>query len=124
MGWAIHILLCTVSNESPEKIVHAGQAAGVGLDEMKMCPLAHEFDYQIHDAIANMRRLDGSLPPHSEHGRSVDFFTNKGKRKYWVKANTPVFGYMFFYTLDKVVCPFLADAFGQTIWHPHTFAEL
>jgi len=98
---------------------------GSGLDEMmKMCPLAHEFDYQIHDAIANMRRLDGSLQPHSEHGRSVDFFTEKGKRKYWVKANTPVFGYMFFYTLDKVVCPFLADAFGQTIWHPRTIAEL
>lgn len=89
-----------------------------------MCPLAHEFDLQIHDAIANLRRLDGSIPPHQEHGRPVDFFAEKGRRKFWIKASTPVFGYMFFYTLDRVVCPFLANAFSQPIWHPKTRADL
>ena len=95
-------------------------------EESKMCPLAHDFDLQIHDAIENLRRLDGSIPPHKDHGRSVDFFTEKGKRKFWLKSRTPVFGYMFsgFHTLDKVVCPFLSDAFGQAIWHPRSVAEL
>ena len=41
-------------------------------EESKMCPLAHEFDLQIHDAIANLRRLDGSIPPHKDMaGRSI-----------------------------------------------------
>ena len=31
---------------------------------------------------------------------------------------------MFFYTLDKVVCPFLLDAFGQDILHSRSVAEL
>ena len=39
-------------------------------------------------------------------------------------ASIPVFGYMFCYTLDKVVCPFLSDAFGQAIWHPRSVADL
>ena len=95
-----------------------------GLEELKMCPMAHDFDFQIQDAIANLRRLDGSILPHSEHGRSVDFFTDKGKRKYWIKASAPVFVYMFFYTLDMVVGPFLAEAFGQPIWRPRTVPEL
>ena len=62
---------------------------------------------QIYYATANLRMLDGSIPPHKDHGRSVHFFTVKGKRKFWLKASTPGFGY----TLDKVVCPFLSDAF-------------
>ena len=32
------------------------------------------------------------------HGRLVDFFTEQGRRKLWLKANTPVVGYMFFHT--------------------------
>ena len=79
--------------------------------------------YRI-DAIANLRRLDGSIPPHKKIDRSVDFFTEKDKQKCWLKASTPVFGYMFFHSPDKMVCPFLSDAFGQAIWHPRSVAEL
>ena len=46
-----------------------------------------------------------------------------GLLKRGIKASTPVFGYMFFYTLDKVVCSFLSDAYGQAIWHPQSVAE-
>ena len=31
---------------------------------------------------------------------------------------------MIFHTLDKVVCPFLSDAFGQAIWHPESVEKL
>ena len=51
-------------------------------EESKMCPLAHDFNLQIHYAIVNLRRSDGSILPHQDHGRSVDFFTGKGKRKF------------------------------------------
>lgn len=116
---------CAVYQTSfQRRMAKSGREKGSGQDELKMCPLAHDFDLQIHDAIANLRRLDGNIPPHKDHGRSVDFFTEKGKRKFWVKSSTPIFGYMFFYTLDKVVAPFLAEAFGQPIWHPRTLQEL
>ena len=80
-----------------------------------MCPLAHDSDLQICDAIANLCRLDGSIQPHKGHGRLVDFFTEKGYRKFWLKTSTPIFGYMTFYTLGKVVFPSLSDAFGKPI---------
>ena len=48
-----------------------------------MCPFAHDFDLQIHCAIVNLHSLDGSIQPHKDYGRSVDFFTEKGKPEFW-----------------------------------------
>ena len=87
------------------------------------CPLGHTYDADIHDAIAHLRILDGSLPAHPTHGRSVNFFADVGLPKYWVKASTPAFGFFFYYTLDKAVCPFLATIFGMP-WHPTNEAEV
>ena len=103
-----------------------------------MCLLVHDFDLQIHyanHAIANLHKSDGSKTPQKDHGWSVNFFTEKGKRKFWLMASTrrlqcrctPVFEYIFFYTIDKMVllvCPFLSDAFDQAIWQPQSAAEL
>ncbi len=61
-------------------------------DDSKMCPLAALYDADIHDALANLRRLDGSIPKHDKYGPSVNFFAPKGSRKYWVKSSTPVLG--------------------------------
>jgi len=90
----------------------------------RSCPLGHEYDADVHDAIAHLRILDGSLAPHSKHGRSVNFFAPPGEAKYWVRPSSPVFGFFFFYTLDKAVCPYLASIFGMSIWHPTTEAEV
>jgi hypothetical protein len=46
------------------------------------CPLGHTYDADIHDAIAHLRILDGSLPAHPTHGRSVNFFAEVGRPKY------------------------------------------
>ena len=86
--------------------------------------LGHNYDADIHNAIAHLRILDGSLPAHPTHGRSVNFFADVGRPKYWVKASTPAFGFFFYYTLDKAVCPFLATIFEMTIWHPTNEAEV
>ena len=69
-------------------------------EELKTCPLAHNFDLQIHNAIGNLRWLDWSIQPHKDHGRSVNFFAENGKQKFWLKASTLVLGYMSVYTLD------------------------
>ena len=91
---------------------------------VKSCPLGHEYDVDLHDAVAHFRILDGSLPEHPNLGRSVNFFAPVGEEKYWVRSNTPVFGYFFYYTLDMAVCPYLASIFGMPIWHPKNKAQV
>jgi hypothetical protein len=91
---------------------------------LSSCPLGHQYDSDLHDAISHLRILDGSLPEHPRHGRSVNFFAPEGTAKYWVKSSSPVFGYFFFYTLDMAVCPYLASIFGMPIWHPTNEAEV
>ncbi len=39
-----------------------------------MFPLAINYDADIHDALASMRILDGTLPLHSKYGAPVNFF--------------------------------------------------
>ena len=91
---------------------------------LKSCPLGHEYDADLHNAIAHLRILDGSLPEHAKLGSAVNFFAPAGTAKYWVKSSSPVFGYFFYYTLDMAICPYLASIFGMPIWHPTKEAEV
>jgi hypothetical protein len=93
-------------------------------EDHRSCPLAHEYDPDIHDAIAQMRILDGSKPVHSKHGPPVKFFSPKGEPKYWVKSNAGVFGFFFYYMLDEVICPCLVNMFEMDIFHPKTEADV
>ena len=68
----------------------------VTFDDSKMCPLQTLYDPDIHDAIANLRRLDGNIPIHEKYGAPVNFFSPPGSRKYWVKASTPGLGYVYY----------------------------
>ena len=94
-------------------------------DEYLICPLAHEYDAHIHDAIAQMRTLDGSHV-HAKHGPSVNFFAPKGEAKYWMRDGAPAFGYFFYYALDKVpvIGPYLDNLFGMPIFHPQSEAAV
>ena len=87
------------------------------------CPLGHTYDADIHDAIAHLRILDGSLPAPPTHGRSFNFLADVGRPKYWIEASSPAFGFSLYYTLDKAVYRFLATIFGMPIWHPTNEAE-
>ena len=72
---------------------------------LKSCPLGHEYDADLHDAIAHLRILDDSLPEHAKLGSAVNFFAPDGTAKYWVKSSSPVFGYFFYYTLSALTLP-------------------
>ena len=61
---------------------------------LSSCPLGHQYDPDLHDAISHLRILDGSLPEHPKHGRAVTFFAPERTAKYWVKSSSPVFGYV------------------------------
>ena len=67
-------------------------------DDSKMCPFgnADNYDADIHDALANMRRLDGSPLPHEKYGQPVNCFAPKGSRKYWITKETPILGYVYY----------------------------
>ncbi len=54
----------------------------VGIDESKVCPLAASYDGDIHDALANLRRLDGNIPVHERYGVPVTFFAQMVAQKY------------------------------------------
>ena len=90
----------------------------------KSCPLAHNYDSELHDLISRLRIVDGSLPEHATYGRSVDFFAPAGQPKYWVKNSTPPFGFFFYYTLDMAICPYLVSIFGIQALHPNTEDEV
>ena len=91
LGWAVNYFCAVFRTSHQRRKANRQEAADPEDSESKICPLAHDFDLQIHDTVANLRRLDGSIQPHKDHGRSVDFFTEKGKRKFWLKSSTPVF---------------------------------
>ncbi len=58
-----------------------------------MCPMEVYYDGDIHDAVANMRKLDGTIPVRPQYGVPVYFFAPKGSHKYW----TPESGYFIHY---------------------------
>ena len=84
----------------------------------------HEFDPTIYYAVAELLVLLGRIPVHYKHGAPVIFFAPAGAVKFWVKASTPAFGFFLYYTLDKVVCPYLANLSGMCIFHPTTEEEV
>jgi hypothetical protein len=62
------------------------------VDNTRQCPFVEHYDGNLHDLLANLRRLDGSMETHPQYGPPVNLFAPKGARKYWVKASTPVLG--------------------------------
>jgi hypothetical protein len=93
-------------------------------DDYRSCPLSHEYDAHIHDALSQLRILDGARPVHAQHGPPVNFFSPKGQPKYWVGKKSGPFGFFFYYTLDEVICPYLAAMFEMDIFHPKTEAAV
>ena len=63
-------------------------------DDLKTNPMSEHYDPNLHDLLANMRRLDGTLPPHDKFGPPVNLIAPKGSRKYWIKSSTSAFGYL------------------------------
>jgi hypothetical protein len=103
--------------------------------------LAVNYDADIHDALASMRILDGTLPRHSEYGAPVNFFAFLLQRALQSSLSNRVLQclgkciidiiciisiklmfffekFFLFHVLDKVVCPFLVKYFDMPIWHP------
>ena len=66
----------------------------VPVDDSRMCPLGVFYDADVHDALGNLRKLDGAIPVHPQYGMSVNFFAPKKSRKFWTKPSTAELGYI------------------------------
>ena len=47
--------------------------------DSRMCPLGVYYDADVHDALANLRKLDGDIPVHPQYGMSVNCFALKNR---------------------------------------------
>ena len=85
-----------VANHVKNKNRRSGKPTRGEDEDSKTCPFnfADHYDADIHDALANMRRLDGSPLPHERYGPSVNFFAAKGCCKNWITKKTPALGYV------------------------------
>ncbi len=85
------------------------------VDESKMCPLELYYDADIHDAVANLRKLDGDIPVHPQYGMPVNFFAPKKSRKFWTKPSTAELGYFdsYFCIISIMVIIFIIDIYKQ-----------
>ncbi len=57
-----------------------------------MYPLAVNYDADIHDALASLRILDGTIPRHAKHGAPVNIFAPARTVKFFVKLTASVLG--------------------------------
>ena len=62
---------------------------GTPAEESKPLPLVEQYDGNLHDFIANLRRVNGNLAPHEKYGPPVNIFAPG--RKFWIKASTSAF---------------------------------
>ncbi len=111
------------------------------VDERKMCPLELYYDADIHDAVANLRKLDGDIPVHPQYGMPVNCFAPQNRAssgpspllwnwgtsirtfalfQLWSLFSllTYINRFFLFLVLDKAVCPFLKKHFDMGLWHP------
>ena len=111
------------------------------VDASKMCPLEMFYDADVHEAVANLRILDGDIPVHPQYGMPVNFFLPKNRassgpshllRNWGTSVRTfalfqlwSLFSlltyinrFFLFLVLDKAVCPFLVKHFEMGLWHP------
>jgi hypothetical protein len=109
----------------------------VPVDESKICSLEVYYDADIHDALANLRRLGGDIPVHPQYGMSI---IPPKKQKITQKLDQALYcgigvlqsvlfilfelwslfslltyinRFFLFLVLDKAVCPFLKRHFDM-----------
>ncbi len=69
--------------------------------------MVEHYDPDMHDALCNFRRRDGSLEEHAKYGPSVIFFAPKGSSKYWIKVSTLVLGLLIIFIIAVIYVMFI-----------------
>ena len=77
--------------------------------------LYSRYDWDLHQMVAYMRRLDGATLTVRQHKR-MDPMARIGEPKWAVEGSrTPYFNFWFYVAWDNVFAPALGKAFGQNM---------
>ena len=74
--------------------------------------LALQYDLELHQMVAYMRRLDGSAPPNSRGQKMMRPFAADGESKWTAGSNRPLCGFWAYYAWDHVLSVLFSAAFG------------
>jgi hypothetical protein len=78
--------------------------------------LFHQYDLELHQMIAYMRRLDGAYSTNSKGKKCMDPFAPDGAEKWSTSGSkTPLFGYWAYVAWENVFYPVFSNAVGQIV---------
>ena len=89
--------------------------------------LAHQYDRELHQMVAYMRRLDGAYPANSRGKKSMDPFAADGAGKWATNGSkTPLCGFWTYYAWEHVLGVAFSHAFGAifTVTDPRSLRRL
>ena len=83
----------------------------------QLSALEQQFDWELHQMVGYMLRLDGDYGVTSKDGfRFMDPLAPDGEPKFATNGSrTPFFGFWFFYAWDNVFAPSLVKTFGPVV---------
>ncbi len=114
-----YLTFCPISTATEKRrSAKSKQSPGVSADSPpftteEKSALAHQYDIELHQMVAYMRRLDGAYPPNSRGQKSMDPFAPDGEKK-WVTSGskTPLFGFWAYYAWEHVLSVVFSSSFG------------
>ena len=89
--------------------------------------LALQYDLELHQMVAYMRRLDGAYPPDSRGRKSMNPFAPDGAGKWATSGSkTPLCGFWTYYAWEHVLSVVFSSAFGTifTVSDPKSLKRL
>jgi hypothetical protein len=117
-----YVTFCPISLTSEKRrCAKAKQTPGVspisltGVTADEKSALFHQYDMELHQMVAYMRRLDGALPPNSKGQKIMDPFAKDGDSKWCTGTTTLLFGFWSYYAWEHVMSGLLSSAY-ETIF--------
>jgi hypothetical protein len=115
-----YLVLCPLSAATEKRRASkASQTPGMSavnaISRNEKSALFHQYDLELHQMIAYMRRLDGAGK--SSKGRKcMDPFAPDGAEKWSTfGGKIPLFGYWAYVAWENVFCPVFSKSFGQIV---------
>jgi hypothetical protein len=89
-------------------------AASPSFSAEEKSALANQYDRELHQMVAYMRRLDGAYPPNSRGRKSMDPFAPDRAGKWATNGSrTPLFGFWTYYAWEHVLGVVFSSSFGS-----------
>ena len=115
-----YLVLCPLSAATEKRRASKanqtpGMSARSSISRNEKSALFHQYDLELHQMIAYMRRLDGACK-NSKGRKCMNPFAPDGAEKWSTFGNKiPLFGYWAYVAWENVFCPVFSKSFGQIV---------